>query len=250
MDGFIILSGFVITQLLVTRKETYGIFIFRRFMRLFPAFAVCLVLAILVRPLTFGTAASEAIREASENRFFWWHLGAHASLIHGLVPALWLPESHFAFLPPGWSISLEFQLYLVAPLALWIIIRFGLRGVAFLAIGSLLMFVPQVASKLNYVWSATGAFLPQRYLFFLLGMIMYLHWNQLGKGIRYWHGFVRLGEVSYSTYLVNLPRSLADSGHVERLRHRVIGRGLRGLRCYWRRARRSRCFAASSCTDS
>ena len=36
-------------------------------------------------------------------------------------------------------------------------------------------------------------------------MIMYLYWNDLGKRIRYWKGFVRLGEVSYSTYLVHWP---------------------------------------------
>ena len=128
VDGFIILSGFVITQLLVTKNEPYGIFIFRRFMRLFRPFIVCLAIALLVRPFTFGTAPSELIREASENRYFWWHLGAHASLIHGLVPTAWLPQSQLAFLPPGWSISLEFQLYLVAPLVLWWLGRFGVRG--------------------------------------------------------------------------------------------------------------------------
>jgi hypothetical protein len=68
VDGFIILSGFVIAQLLVTKNEPYGLYIFRRFMRLFPAFIVCLAIALLVRPFTFGTAPSELLREASENR--------------------------------------------------------------------------------------------------------------------------------------------------------------------------------------
>jgi peptidoglycan/LPS O-acetylase OafA/YrhL len=80
VDGFIILSGFVISQLLVTKNEPYGLYIFRRFMRLFPAFIACLAIALLVRPFTFGTAPSELLREASENRYFWWHLGVHASL--------------------------------------------------------------------------------------------------------------------------------------------------------------------------
>lgn len=205
VNGFIIISGFVITQLLVTKNESYGVFIFRRFMRLFPAFAVCLAIALLVRPFTFGTAPSELMREASENRFFWFHLGAHASLIHGLVPTAWLPQSQLAFLPPGWSISLEFQLYLVAPLVLWWLRRFGLRGLAFLSIVSAVVFVPQVAWRLNYVWSAPGAFLPQRFLFFLVGMTMYFFLGEFAKQVRYWHGFVRLGEVSYSTYLVHWP---------------------------------------------
>jgi peptidoglycan/LPS O-acetylase OafA/YrhL len=162
VDGFIILSGFVITQLLVAKNEPYGIFIFRRFIRLFPAFVVCLAIALLVRPFTFGTAPSELIREASENRYFWWHLGAHASLIHGLVPTAWLPLSQLAFLPPGWSISLEFQLYLVAPLVLWWLGRFGVKGLIVLAVASAVTFVPEVASRLNAIWSTTGAFMPQR----------------------------------------------------------------------------------------
>lgn len=205
VDGFIILSGFVITQLLVAKNEPYGIFIFRRFMRLFPAFVVCLAIALLVRPFTFGTSPSELIREASENRYFWWHLGAHASLIHGLVPTAWLPLSQLAFLPPGWSISLEFQLYLVAPLVLWWLGRFGVKGFIVLAVASAVTFVPEVASRLNAIWSTTGAFMPQRFLFFLIGMMMYLLFPKFGTRVRCWPSFLRLGEVSYSTYLVHWP---------------------------------------------
>jgi peptidoglycan/LPS O-acetylase OafA/YrhL len=205
VDGFIILSGFVITQLLVTKNEPYGIFILRRLMRLFPAFAVCLALALLVRPFTFGTAPSELIREASENKYFWWHLGAHASLIHGLVPTAWLPISQLAFLPPGWSVSLEFQLYLVAPLVLWWLGRFGVKGFVVLALASAVTFVPEVALRLNAIWSGSGAFMPQRFLFFLIGMMMYLLLPKFGERFRYWPGLLRLGEVSYSTYLVHWP---------------------------------------------
>jgi peptidoglycan/LPS O-acetylase OafA/YrhL len=174
-------------------------------MRLFPAFIVCLAIALLVRPFTSGTAPSELIREASENRFFWWHLGAHASLIHGLVPTAWLPLSQLAFLPPGWSISLEFQLYLVAPLVLWWLGRFGLRGFVVLAICSAMIFAPPIAWRLNNIWSGPGAFLPQRFLFFLIGMMLYLFVRGFGSKVTYWQGFVRLGEVSYSTYLVHWP---------------------------------------------
>jgi len=205
VDGFIILSGFVITQLLLAKNEPYGIFILRRLMRLFPAFVVCLALALLVRPFTFGTAPSELIRETSENRYFWWHLGAHASLLHGLVPTAWLPLSQFAFLPPGWSISLEFQLYLVAPLVLWWLRRCGVKGFIVLAVVSAGTFVPGVASRLNAIWSPVGAFMPQRFLFFLIGMMMYLLFPKFGTRARYWPGLLRLGEVSYSTYLVHWP---------------------------------------------
>jgi peptidoglycan/LPS O-acetylase OafA/YrhL len=204
VDAFVILSGFVITRLLLSKNEPYGVFIVRRFMRLFPAFAFCLALALLVRPFTLGTVQTEFIRETSETNFFWWHIGAHVSLLHGLVPTLWLPESHFAFLRPGWSISLEFQLYLVAPLALWFITRFGFKGFAFLGVTSAIL--PEIFGRLDYIWANTGAFLPQRFLFFVFGMMLCFLSNKAKKPVGAkgtWQGFVRLGEVSYSTYLVH-----------------------------------------------
>ena len=208
VEGFIVLSGFVITQLLVTRREPYAKFIFRRFMRLFPAFAVCLAMALLVRPFTLGAMIPTPYQiklDASENQFFWWHLATHVSLTHGLIPANWLPLSSLAFLPPAWSISLEFQLYLVAPFAVWWITRFGFRGLAFLVLVSALIFVPQIQETINHIWTPTGAFLPQKLFFFLVGMTMYFFFQRCGKRIRYWPIFVRLGEVSYSTYLVHWP---------------------------------------------
>jgi peptidoglycan/LPS O-acetylase OafA/YrhL len=208
--GFIILSGFVITQLLVTKRETYGVFVFRRFMRLFPAFAICLAFALLIRPLTVGTiqSATNPLIEASENQFFWWHLATHACLMHGLIPAIWLPRGEFAFLIPGWSISLEFQLYLVAPLLLWWLARSGAKGLLLVLMPSALLILPPIASKVAMIWSASGAFLPQRFIFFLIGALIYFFSTggpYRPAMYRYWPGLVRLGEVSYSTYLVHYP---------------------------------------------
>src|SRR3977135_3962195 len=38
---FVILSGFVITHLIVIRQERYGAYLLRRFFRIFPIYAVC-----------------------------------------------------------------------------------------------------------------------------------------------------------------------------------------------------------------
>ena len=44
-----------------------------------------------------------------------------------------------------------------------------------------MMLVPQVAWRLNDTWSALGAFLPQRFLFFLIGMMLYLFLPRFGS---------------------------------------------------------------------
>jgi hypothetical protein len=46
VDVFILISGFVIAHLVASKREPYGAFIFRRFMRLYPIYLVALVAAI------------------------------------------------------------------------------------------------------------------------------------------------------------------------------------------------------------
>ena len=52
VDGFVILSGFVIFLLLDRGRDRYGVFIFRRFFRLFPVFLICFSAAIWL-PISF-----------------------------------------------------------------------------------------------------------------------------------------------------------------------------------------------------
>lgn len=48
---FIILSGFVITHLLFTKRERYLSYLVRRAFRLFPAYLVCLAISLALAPL-------------------------------------------------------------------------------------------------------------------------------------------------------------------------------------------------------
>jgi peptidoglycan/LPS O-acetylase OafA/YrhL len=129
VDIFIVLSGFVIFFLLSNRRESYGIYLYRRFMRIFPAYALCLIVSAAMLPL-----AIEAIRSLPEtgrnaarlaylldswDRLF-LHLGAHLSMLHGVIPKALLPNTDYAVLGQAWSISLEWQFYIVAPLAFWL----------------------------------------------------------------------------------------------------------------------------------
>ncbi|MES2922356.1 MAG: acyltransferase [Verrucomicrobiota bacterium] len=104
MDGrhavsvFFALSGFVIAKLLDTKHEPYGCFILRRFFRLFPAYCLCVLLAVIlvlsgVMPKTFtdGTMGFHAI--------------LHGLMLHGVVPKALLADAEGAFLNPAWSVS-------------------------------------------------------------------------------------------------------------------------------------------------
>jgi peptidoglycan/LPS O-acetylase OafA/YrhL len=109
VELFIILSGFVIALLLEVEHESYPVFITRRFFRLVPVYYVLLAYGIVlaVRQGVYGDRLQE-------------HILAHLTLLHGLVPDEVLKGSANAFCHPAWSISVEWQFYLVAPPCLWI----------------------------------------------------------------------------------------------------------------------------------
>jgi peptidoglycan/LPS O-acetylase OafA/YrhL len=183
VDVFIILSGFVITHLLTTQKTSYLDFIRRRFFRLYPLFLLC----VLVGFIAFGATSSvyEAFREkmhgAPQPVAMWAshreHLGAHLlvslTMFHGAVPNAWLPYAQSAFDPPGWSISLEWQFYLVLPLVLWGVWRRpGFTLAVILAV---------MAFRHRYNIGDWGSFLPQRAEFFAVGILSYYLFRSLTR---------------------------------------------------------------------
>ncbi len=129
---FMIVSGFVIAHLLLSKDEGYIKYITRRFFRLYPCFIVCCVIGFLLLPLWAGFVQTHdwategwpayranvvALNEESHDNF-WPHFLLHATMLHGLVPEQVLPKASLTFLPAAWSVSLEWQFYLLAPLAL------------------------------------------------------------------------------------------------------------------------------------
>jgi peptidoglycan/LPS O-acetylase OafA/YrhL len=127
VDVFIILSGFVIFHLLQARHEPLFSYIYRRFLRLFPAYLVCLLISIaMVRPSLQALQALGA--ETAHNavriqiftdslNHFWAEVLAHLTMLHGVVPNRLLPSKDYAFIGQAWSISVEWQFYLLAPFA-------------------------------------------------------------------------------------------------------------------------------------
>lgn len=148
---FIIISGFVITHLIIERKEPYRPYIIRRAMRIYPLFIVTCAMGTAALPLYItgmqnvpwgdsGSYFSEIL--AAQNAHPWAHLIAHALMLHGAIPDLILRFSSYTFLLPAWSLSLEWQFYLIAPFV--IVLAKTRCGAATLliasAIGSFLFF--------------------------------------------------------------------------------------------------------------
>jgi peptidoglycan/LPS O-acetylase OafA/YrhL len=141
---FVIISGFVITHLLIEKHETYRVYIVRRFMRIFPLFAVTCVIGYFSLPMlvdastrlpwgngSFFVSNSEVV--SSQTAFFWPHFVAHLTMLHGAISENILPRSMLVYNSPAWSLSLEWQFYLVAPFAIFAATRVSV-AIATLAI--------------------------------------------------------------------------------------------------------------------
>lgn len=134
---FIILSGFVIFHLLEHAGLSYSNFLVRRFFRIWPVFMVCFLAGIFTAGLEKQVIAapfynSEGIHDVtgklsninSQQSHLLAHIFASGTLLHGVIPEKLLRGAAGAFLGPGWSIAIEWQFYLVAPL-IYLLIKGG-----------------------------------------------------------------------------------------------------------------------------
>jgi peptidoglycan/LPS O-acetylase OafA/YrhL len=175
VDVFIILSGFAIAALLDKRPEPYGLYIARRFLRIFPVYLLFLFLSVAASSLALEVwaAAPEGYMKATRIQIakdsldqFWPHLFAHFTALHGVIPPAVLPNTDYAFLGQAWSISLEWQFYLLAPLLIPAIDR--LRSLR--ALVAMLPFIILLALLSRFM---PAGFLVNHLHLFLLGILSF-----------------------------------------------------------------------------
>ncbi len=178
---FIILSGFVITHLVLAKAEPYGTYIKRRFLRIFPIYGVALALGFVTTFLNFHTFLDAPPadvfpmtevgrlalqRHALDGSGLWTNLGLHLVMLHGAVSSNVVFESMYAFLRPAWSLSLEWQFYLLAPFLIWAAVRKG---------ASIILAAITIAAYAAFVRGHLGnfvvpSFLPGAGLLFAVGI--------------------------------------------------------------------------------
>jgi peptidoglycan/LPS O-acetylase OafA/YrhL len=193
---FIIISGFVITHLVTERPEPYSRYILQRFMRIFPLFVVTCIMgfyasdmrAVTLSHVAWADTPSFADRLAwfvdvarSDHDFFWAHALAHLTMLHGAVSSRILPFAPLAFNPPAWSISLEWQFYLLAPLAIMLIRR--KRTFIWLALAVATI---ECLYQLGLFGTfETPSLLPAAAGYFVLGIVSRLLYPRLVGSLRY-----------------------------------------------------------------
>ena len=187
---FIIISGFVITNLLLVKKESYALYIARRGLRIFPAYLICLFLAIMIAPLSYEALGNYVFTLPVQQKHFidqavqyhdrlLPHLLAHLTLIQGAIPNSVMPESEYMFLPPAWSLSLEWQFYLIAPIWLFLIRKLPVLTV-------LLSLLAVLLYNRYFTWRFySPSFLPGAALWFLIGIGTRIAVGSLRKLPRY-----------------------------------------------------------------
>lgn len=173
VDLFFALSGLVITESLSRGGGRAAPFLIARIARIFPVFLVAFTMAVAVAPLPCGFAFMPWLDAASPARQIcastWpgtWlpEIAAHLTMTHGLMPDAVLPDAWISFLGAAWSLSAEWQFYLVALMAAGRRSRLCCILLGLAAAGT----VWRVAGP--EAWQFSRAFLPNKAQFFALGV--------------------------------------------------------------------------------
>lgn len=176
VDVFFILSGLVIVRSLESFRCQPLPFLIARAARTFPVYLVMFALALAVQPVPAGFERMTWIGPDSPAHGIWsegwphaWlaETVAHLTMTHGLIPNGLLPDAWVSFLGAAWSLSTEWQFYLLALL-------FGCAGMRTrgMAIALLGLAVAGLAWRLSMSdgWQFSRAFLPNKAHYFALGV--------------------------------------------------------------------------------
>ena len=195
VDVFILLSGFVICGLLLSNRETYFVFLFRRYARLMPVFAICLIAALFAEAMGYMP-----VRYTPQNLPIL--LAANLTLLHGAIPDFWISGASGAILNPAWSISLEWQFYLLAPFLVGLLSRFGIRFIA----GSLACIAIYRLALPNLV-GFSGAFLPYKIQLFWIGIVSALGYRWIASNEEHRNLGQKVALAAFAACILLLPFS-------------------------------------------
>jgi peptidoglycan/LPS O-acetylase OafA/YrhL len=190
VQTFMILSGFVIALVIDRRHENYTDYLTRRLFRIYPVFflvccagiALHIVFGQLIHQWWPAFFQPEMLREfattwEATNSNIPAYAAAVLTMTNGIIPSGLLPHAAVAFIGVAWSLSLEFQFYLLAPF-ICRSLNFGngerrLRHLVLLIV-LLVTFRQMFLSRIgDFGLSNFAAFFPFSIEFFVIGILSY-----------------------------------------------------------------------------
>jgi peptidoglycan/LPS O-acetylase OafA/YrhL len=179
VDLFFALSGLVVINSMERLNYAFWPFLSGRAKRLLPVYFFSLALAVLLLCAGSPLPAMPWIQPGSDaglfwskgaSGLFWWHVLGHLFLIQGVLPQGILPWAWITVLGPAWSLSTEWQFYILMAL---IVARLKstqrLTHLAYLMLAIGVCY--QTASPfLPEFWQFSRAFLPDAAPYFALGL--------------------------------------------------------------------------------
>jgi peptidoglycan/LPS O-acetylase OafA/YrhL len=176
VDVFFMLSGLVILRSLESCRFKAGSFLILRATRIFPVFLPMLALGVTVQLLPIAFDAMPWIGPGSVAADIWpvgwpthWvvEIAAHLTMTHGLFPTGALPDVWNSFLAAAWSLSTEWQFYVLA-----LVLGRSRIGRERLVEAFLVLAVVGLAwdTAAPDAWRFSRAFLPNKAEYFALGI--------------------------------------------------------------------------------
>jgi len=176
VDVFFILSGLVIFRSLESCQFQARPFLILRATRIYPVFLAMFAAGALLQPLASPFAAMPWVEPTSLARDIWsqgwpahWvaEIGAHLTMTHGLFPNGALPDVWVSFLGAAWSLSTEWQFYVLA-----LVLGRSRMSAERLAAVFLVLAVAGLVwdTMAPEAWRFSRAFLPNKAQYFALGI--------------------------------------------------------------------------------
>jgi peptidoglycan/LPS O-acetylase OafA/YrhL len=176
VDVFFILSGLVIIRSLESCRFAARPFLILRVTRIFPVFLAMFALGVAAQPLPVRFDTMPWIGPDSLARDIWsigwpddWAAGiaAHLTMTHGLFPNGVLPGMWVGFLGAAWSLSTEWQFYVLA----LVLGRFRVGAERLAAVFLVLAIAGLIWDMAAPdAWRFSRAFLPNKAHYFAVGI--------------------------------------------------------------------------------
>ena len=146
VDLFFVLSGFLLGGILLDKEETpnyFKAFYARRFCRILPLYFLCLLVFLILLPVTLGWLSGDSFEMLLGDPLPLW---SYFTFTHNFAMTqlggwgtLWLGHT--------WSLAVEEQFYLVLPFLIWFVSR---ERLPYLLVG-LILAAPLLRALLDYV---------------------------------------------------------------------------------------------------